>query len=193
MARRHARKRETITLDTISDFGPSVSRDRSGVLVSVGPAQVVMEDREDIAFDLNKEGRRPVVRGARRSDALFNLLKDDAITKHQYEAGNRFLDDLSRAQGSTSASFTNVVVSGGTSDGLTESQRQAIRAIERIKLMLGLNRSGVFWWVILDNRTPASYDTEHRMRHGTGVKWLKDDLDRLDEYYNPAGRGPERR
>lgn len=187
---RLSKRRDAMHMDTVADYGPSVRRDRDGKLVSTGPASVIMEDRDDISARLNKEARRPVVRGARRWCTLDALEKDGVLDKRQVAAANRFLDDLSRAQGGSQASFLAIVVSGGAGMGvLSDEQRKAIRRIMRVRLMLGLNPDTVTWWVVLDNRTPADFDTHFELMHGTGAKWLKAALTALDEHYNGKARG----
>lgn len=186
------RRKESLVLDTVTDYGPSVTRDREGRLVSSGPGMVVMGNEEDIDVVLNSKARRPVIRVARRWDALRSLLKnvdgiltDDVITVPGYLAAERFLDDLSRAQGSSAASFTQIVVSGGGGrDAYTEGQRRAIQAVMKVRLMLGLNPDTVTWWVVLENKTPADFDAAFRLRHGTGAGWLRAALIALDEHYN---------
>lgn len=188
-----SKHKETLTLDHVADYGPSVRRDREGKFVSSGPGVVTMEDREDISATLNREARRPLVRGARRWDALRSLVKvnrdgkieDDVITAHGYAAAIRFLDDCSRAQGGSQASFLAIVVSGGSGlTGPSDDQQKALRAIMRVRLMLGLNPDTVFWQVVLENRTPDDFDTRFGLKHGTGAKWLKAALTALDEHYN---------
>lgn len=174
-----------------ADFGPSVSR-KAGRLLSEGPAEVVFEDREDITYDLNSAARRPIVRGARRRDVLGDLARCNAITDRQHKAANRFLDELSRAQGGSAASFTQIVVSGGTKVGITHVQREALQDIERVTRMLGMACNTVFWWVVLQNKSPNEYDTLHRQRHGTSLVWLCQSLDSLDVHYYPPSRGRER-
>lgn len=179
-----SKHKETLTLDHVADYGPSVRRDRDGKLVSSGPGAVIMEDREDISVTLNREARRPVVRGARRWSTIDALLKDGVLDKYQRAAANRFLDDCSRAQGGSQASFLAIVVSGGSSlTGPSDDQQKALRAIMRVRLMLGLNPDTVFWWVVLENRTPSDFEERFGLKHGTGAKWLKAALTALDEHY----------
>ncbi len=151
-----------------------------------------MEDREDIDHDLNSAARRPIVRGARRRDCLGNLLSGNSITDRQYKAANRFLDDLSRAQGGSAASFTQIVVSGGDKIGITEVQQKALREIERVTHLLNQRADTVFFWVVLDNKSPSEYDTLSGQRHGTAMTWLCESLDSLDAHYYPPSRGRER-
>jgi len=186
--RRHA---AAATIDAHSDYGPSVTRNRDGHLVSNGAGLVVLEDREDISHDLNSAARRPVVRGARRWDAMSALEADGVITHRQHEASNRWLDDLSRACGGSHASFLSVFVSGGEKTGLTEGQRKAMKACRRVALAFNLTaescRSSVLWRVVIDNQTPADWAKSQHVDQSTlPYDWLRRDLDRLDELYNPV-------
>jgi hypothetical protein len=120
-------------------------------------------------------------------------MDDGTLTKRQGDAARHFLDDLSRASGGSSASFMSAMSGGGggSRDGMTELQGRAIRAVWKVRLMLGLSPDTVFWWVIIQNQSLNSYDARHRLRHGTGAGWLRTALDALDEHYNPAGRGKD--
>ena len=176
----------------MTDFGPSVRTRTDGRLISRGPGAVTLEDRPDLDREPDRSGNRPVVRGARRRCALDGLFGDNAITKRQLDAANRFLDDLCRAQGSSQSSI-GALLTGGVSgsagrDAFTEGQRGAIRRVQKVRLMLGLSRETVTWWVVIENRTPRQYDDAHSLRHGTGVQWLCMALDALDVHYNPPGR-----
>lgn len=183
-----ARTRKVIALDAHADYGPSITLGSDGRMHSAGPGAVDLEDRSaDPANDRGKV-RGPVVRGARRRMALRNLWLDDAITKPMFDAANRFLDDCSLASGGSSASFLSMAMHGGTRDGMPEAQARAIRRVTVVRLMLGLNRDTVFWWVVIDNRTPKEFAETHRLRHATAYGWLRAALTALDEHYNPPGR-----
>lgn len=175
-------------MDAVTDYGPSVHRDREGKLISTGAGAVVMEDREDISVRLNRQARRPVVRGARRWSTLGALLNDGVIDGHQHAAACRFLDDCSKAQGSSQASFLAIVVSGGAGRvGLTKAQQAALRAVMRVRLLLGLHPDTVFWWVVLDNKTPRDFAEHFGKRPATAYELFKKALIQLDEHYQHMG------
>lgn len=179
----------------MTDLGPSIRQRNDGRLVSRGPGVVVLEDRPDLDKDPDRSGNRPVVRGARRWCVLNDLAKGDRITKRQVDAANRFLDDLCTAVGGSSSSIAGLLaggVSGGEREALSERQRRSIRTVQKVRLMLGLNADTVFWWVIIGNRSPADYETQHRLEHGLGLRWLRLALDALDQHYNPPGRATAR-
>lgn len=193
MARTAARRRQAATLDAYHDFGPSVSRNRDGHWVSSGPGTCVLEDREDIDHSLNSAARRPVVRGARRWDAMSALLADGVVTSRQHAASNRWLDDLSRATGGSHASFLNEMVSGNERAGLTDGQRKAMKVCRRIALMFNLTvqstQQSLLWRVVIDNWSPADWAKKYQIDQSTTpYVWLRKDLDRLDELYNPVAR-----
>lgn len=115
------------------------------------------------------------------------LLSREAITKRQFDAAERFLDDMSRAAGGSPASFLSAGGGGyGSREGVTDVQSRAIRAVNRVRLMLGLSPETVTWWVVLDNKAPSEFDRAHRLRNGTGVVWLRSALDALDGHYGGA-------
>lgn len=195
-----ARRKEAATVETVSDYGASIGRDRDGRLVSSGPAQVMLEDAEDIDYELNKNARRPLVRRARRWCVLRGMLKtgkdgallDGSITVRQYDAANRFLGDCSRAQGGSQASFLNLVVSGSAGrDAFTEDQRIAMRKVMEVRHLLGLNSGTIFWWVVLENKSPREYAAWKKIRWSTAYTMLKDSLSAVDAYYYPPASGRE--
>lgn len=178
----------------MTDLGPSIRQRSDGRLVSRGPGAVTLEDRPDLDRAPDRSGNRPIVRGARRWCVLNDLAAGERITKRQHDAANRFLDDLCTAVGGSTSSIAGLLmggVSGGEREHLSERQRRAIRAVSRVRLMLGLNADTVFWWVIIGNRPAADYETQHRLEHGLGLRWLRIALDALDLHYNPAGKGRE--
>ena len=184
MPARQRRKEPDLILETVTDYGPSVSYDRDGHLISSGPGAVVLEDREDISVTINSKAQRPVVRGARRWDALRGLLKDEVIDAAMFSAANRFLSDLSRAQGGSQASFLAIVVSGGAGMlGVTESQRRALQRVMAVRQRLRLTPQTVFWWVVLENRTPREWAEHRKIRVSRSYDYLRDSLTDLDDYY----------
>lgn len=185
-----ARKRPTNLDGNLIDYGPSVSRGRRGELISAGPGAVVLEDREDPDAPVNRLGNRAVTRGARRWDCLGAMLKDGAITQRQFSAGQRLLDDMSRAVGGSKASFLAVMRAiGHTPDGISERQCRALRQIERVRLAVNLSPDiSILWWVVIDNKTVPQFAEHHHIRASAPYRWLTNSLDMLDEFYNPSGR-----
>jgi hypothetical protein len=154
---------------------------RQGRLESRGAGAAVLEDRAD-----PDPAIKALVRGARRWSVLDDLYRSDLVSKRQFDAANRFLDDLSRASAGTACSWALLLTArGGGYQGATESQRRAIRAVQRVRLMLGISRDTVLWWVLLDNRPPREFEDAHGLGHiGLALLWLRHALDGLDEYYH---------
>jgi hypothetical protein len=172
-----------------SDFGPSVRLRRDGRLISRGPGEVVIEDRDISGASLNPARRNAaqVVRGARRRDALAELKSRGTITKAQHDAGIQFLDDCSLALGPSAVSnMSGIVVQGSSREDLPERQRKAIGRVRRTIAELGLNTDTVLWWVLFRSASLAEYETAYGLKHGTASTWIKAALTALAEHYNPA-------
>lgn len=161
------------------DLGPSLSRDAKGrVRRWGGAADVVIETRTD-----PDHPNRAPIRAARRRDALSDLLARGSINKRQADAGNRFLDDLCVAAGSSQAGFLGLPGAGVRRDTLPEKQVRAITRVHAVRNRMGLNDRTVFWWVVMDNRGVREWEDRFGQR-GQGMAMLGDALDDLDDFYN---------
>ncbi len=181
------RRRDTLpALESLADLGTGFERRGGRVIVRDELAAGQGVALADVP-DIDRTDKRATVRVARTWSVLDDLHANGDLTKRQFDAANRFLDDLSRATGGTSCSWALMLAGRGNYEGLSEMQRRAIRAVQRVRLMLGLNRDTVFWWVVLDNRTPSDFENEYRLgHHGIGLQWLRLALDAVDEHYNGA-------
>ena len=173
--------------ETASDFGPCVRRGRDGRMTYMGAAEVILETREDIDRAADRNGNRPVVRGARRYTTLRELLTRGVITKRHHDAATRFLDALSWATGGSGGSFLGegIRVAPGSRTAMPERQLRAITEVRRVMVQMGLNTDTVFWWVIVGNKSTAEFDRRFRIRAGTGATWLRASLEQLDALYHP--------
>jgi hypothetical protein len=153
----------------------------------VGAAEIILETREDIDKKPDYYGNRPVVRGARRSTSLGDMLARRVINKRQHDAATRFLDALSLATGGSGGStLDGVRTAPGARTAMPERQLNAITEVRRVMNRLGLHSDTVFWWVVVGNKTPTLFDREFRIREGTGADWLRASLDQLDGLYHPG-------
>jgi hypothetical protein len=156
-------------------------------MVYVGAPEIILEDREDIAREPDRRGNRPVVRGARRSTTLGEMLARGVITKPMHDAATRFLDALSLATGGSGSCLGDGIrVAPGSRTAMPERQLKAITDVRRVMNRLGLNSDTVFWWVVVGNKSPTEFDRRFRIREGTGANWLRASLDQLDTLYHPG-------
>lgn len=181
---RSARGRASRVDATTSDFGPCVVRGADGRLEYRGAPEIILENRPDLDRPVDRHGNRPVVRGARRSTTLGEMLGRGVINKSMHDAGSRFLDALSVAGGSTASSLAEALkVAPGSRTGVSDRQLDAIREVRRVMVHLGLNSDTVMWWVVVGNRSTAEFDRTFRLREGTGADWLRASLAQLDAMY----------
>lgn len=174
--------------DMLSDFGPGVTKLKDGRMRYSGAAEVILEVREDIDRNPDRQGNRPVVRGARRRTSLGDMLARRVITKRHHDAATRFLDALSWATGGTGSCLGDGIrVAPGSRAALPERQLEAISEVRRVMARLGLNTDTVLWWVLVGDKTPTEFDKRFRIREGTGADWLRASLEQLDDFYH-AGR-----
>jgi hypothetical protein len=153
----------------------------------VGAAEIILEIREDIDREPDRRGNRPVVRGARRSTSLGEMLVRKVVTKRQHDAAVRFLDALSLATGGSGSCLGDGIrVAPGARTAMPERQLNAITDVRRVMNRLGLNSDTVFWWVVVGNKSPTEFDRRFRIREGTGADWLRASLDQLDDLYHPG-------
>lgn len=179
------KRKATIQLDPIADYGPSVKRGKDGRLQFFGAADVILEDRPDPTITERKQ----LVRGARRSTTLAEMFNRNVITKPMHDAAVRFLDDLSWATGGSGCGMgEGIRVAPGSRDAMPERQMNAIGRVRRVMTLLGLNSDTVLWWVVVSNRSCSAFDERFRLREGTAAHWLRASLQALDNHYNPPGR-----
>lgn len=153
----------------------------------VGAPEIILEIREDIDREPDRRGNRPVVRGARRSTTLGEMLSRKVVTKRQHDAAVRFLDTLSLATGGSGSGLGDGIrVAPGARTAMPERQLNAITDVRRVMNRLGLNSDTVFWWVVVGNKSPTEFDKRFQIREGTGADWLRVSLDQLDALYHPA-------
>lgn len=166
-----------------ADFGPSVVRGKDGRLTYQGAANVIIEYRPDPAIT----GREQLIMAARRKNPLAGLLSHNVITKPMFDAANRLLDEMSIATGGSGGStWTGIRVAPGSRDTMTERQLTAIRRVNQVVSLLGLNSDTVLWWCLFrEDGTPSSFDKRFRLRNGTGADWLRRSLQALDNHFNP--------
>jgi hypothetical protein len=156
-------------------------------MVYVGAPEIILEDREDIEREPDRRGNRPVVRGARRSTTLGEMLVRGVITKRMHDAAVRFLDALSLATGGSGSCLGDGIrVAPGSRTAMPERQLHAITEVRRVMNHLGLNSDTVLWWVVIGNKSTAEFDRRFRIREGTGANWLRASLDQLDALYHPS-------
>lgn len=157
-------------------------------MVYVGAPEIILENREDIDRDPDRRGNRPLVRGARRSTTLGEMLTRGVITKPMHDAAVRFLDALSLASGGSGASCLGegIRVAPGSRTAMPERQLHAITEVRRVMNHLGINSDTVLWWVVVGNKSTAEFDRRFQIREGTGATWLRASLDQLDTLYHPG-------
>lgn len=174
--------------DPVSDFGPCVLRGKDGRMSYVGAPEIILENREDIDREPDRRGNRPIVRGARRSTTLGEMLARGVITKRMHDAATRFLDALSMATGGSGGSFLGegIRVAPGSRTAMPERQLRAITEVRRVLNRLGIHSDTVMWWVVVGNKSTAEFDRRFRLREGTGADWLRASLDQLDSLYHPG-------
>lgn len=171
--------RRPTLIDPVLSFdpGPSMRQKPDGTLVSTGPGEVVLEDRTE-------PGKDTRIRAARRANVLDDLHARSIITRRQYNAAIRFLDDCSLASGGGMvANLLAVRSPPGPRAGLPETQTDAITRVNQVIHLLGLNAGTVFCWVIFDDRRLGEYDAEKTQREGTAARMFRDALTALDEHY----------
>lgn len=145
---------------------------------------MVVEDRPD-----PDPSRRTPVRGARRRDALHDLKAQGAITKRQFDATWRFIDDCSLASGGgLTANWLASPSGNGPRAGLPEAQVAAITRVREVFHLLGLNTGTVFLRVILDDWALSRCDAVDRVRNGTSARLLCEAMDALDDHYHRGAR-----
>ena len=117
-------KQETPMLDPVTDLGPSMAPARDGRMRNWGgAAEVLVEDRPDPSIT----DRTQLVRGARRRNVLDDLHSRGTISKRQYVAATRLLDDCSRASGGGLVANLFGARSDGAAGGAGLKQTPAIR------------------------------------------------------------------
>jgi hypothetical protein len=194
------RKRTAITRTTeaiVADLGPGITRDARGrpesgfavetiqagkpkTIIHPGAAAVTVENRPDPSIP----DRNVLVRGARRRLVLRDMLDHGTITKRHHDAATRFVDDLSMASGPSGVgNLSGVRTAPGSRDGMSPAQAAAIRAVQQVVHLLGLNRDTVFWWVVVDNGSLRGYEERYQRQHGTARRWLTEALAALDRHY----------
>jgi hypothetical protein len=179
--------RPTTAGEMTSDFGPCVLRGKDGTMTYVGAPEIILENREDIDRAPDRRGNRPVVRGARRSTSLGQMLARKVVTKRQHDAAVRFLDALSLATGGSGSTLGDGIrVAPGARTAMPERQLNAITEVRRVMTHLGINSDTVLWWVVVGNKTPTAFDRQFRIREGTGADWLRASLEQLDALYHPG-------
>jgi hypothetical protein len=162
------------------DYGPSVTHDEDGRLLSQGAGRVVLEDRPD------PNNPQRLIRGAKRYSVIHGLYARGRINRHQYQAAMRFVDDMAIAVGQSPAdSLSRLGRCRGSGERSDPSQRvlDALTRVRRVVELLQLRRDGVFWWVVVWNGGVRQYDERYGLRFGTAAKWLRDALDALDRHY----------
>lgn len=171
-------KRRANVAPAYIDLGPGLVRDGKGrPRPWGGAADVEVVERVD-----PDHPNRAAVKGARRRNAIASLLAAASITKAQADAADRFLDDLSIAQGSSQAGFLGIPAAGSRAD-YPDRQLAAIRRVYAIRGALGLNDGTVLWWVVLGNRSVRAWEDRFGHRHGHGLVLLCDALDGLADWY----------
>lgn len=168
-----------------SDFGPSVTLQRDGRLISRGPARVILEDREDLDREPNRSGQRPVVRGARRHTVILEMYGRGAITKTMLAAATRFVDDLALAAGASSRDPVPSVPMAAWQRTPHQRQLDATSRVRRIMSALRITPEVPFWWVVVLDRPLRDY---RGVRYDKAHGWLVSDLEALDRSYNPPAR-----
>lgn len=168
-----------------SDFGPSVTIERSGKLVSRGPARVILEDREDLGRDPDRSGRRPVVRGARRHTVLLDLYGRAVITKVMFAAAMRFIDDLALAAGVSSRDPLPSITASPWQREPHQRQIDAQSRVRRVMSALQITDDGPFWHVVVLDRPLRDY---RGCRYQAAHAKLVLDLEALDRAYHPPAR-----
>lgn len=188
MEKRLAKRTKQTEFPAVLSFdpGPSMRQRRDGTLISRGPGEVTLEDREDLEGRPNARGDLPIIRAARRRDALLELFRGETIDKRQFVAASRYLDDCSIANaGGGTANLSGA--GGGSSDGMAQVMQRRIDANGRCRDALkAMGPSGgvVFHWVVFTNKSLASWDASKKQRHGAAASMLKAALICLDDFYN---------
>jgi hypothetical protein len=180
-SKRKRRSAPSFNAEPGADFGPALRPDKAGRLVTWGgAAMVAIESRDDPAIS----GRRRIVRGARRSDALAMLEARRVITKRMRDAAERFLDDCSIACGGSACDSIGMPSYSGLRSGLPERQVKAITRVNQVRLLLHSNRGAVFWLVLFENVSLRDFETARRLRHGEAAVLLRASLAALDAHYH---------
>lgn len=157
-----ARRRTAVT--DHNDYGPGLRRNAAGRIVAVrNAADSVIEDRDDTTI----AGRKVTVRGARRRNAMLELLLRGTIEKHQWQASERFLDDLSLAGGSTPGQrLDGIRTPLQPSTGPAERQVAAIGRVNAAVRVIGGGTTSPFWHVAFMNGALRDYERRHHLRNG---------------------------
>jgi len=168
------------------DYGPALTRDARGNLVSWrGAALVDVDTRPD-----GDHPTREVV-GARRRDGLIDLYTRGSLDRAQFAAFARFRDDLSRADGARAHDDDSGVRAAfsAASYGPGDAQLDASARVAGAWQAMGLIAAGVVSWVVVSAGSVRDYETCKRQRNGSGAAMLRAAADRLIAYYD---RRPER-
>lgn len=177
-----SRKRQPkgIAAEGGADFGPSLRKGRDGRLRTWGGAvEIEVESRDDPTV----VDHRQIVRGARRRNGLAELVSRRTITKRMLDAAEQFLDDCSIASGASASGITGLPAVHGSYNGFPDRQLNAIRRVNTVRLLLGLNSTTVFWWVVFDNRGIREWEERHKEQAGVGSELLRSALEALDAHY----------
>lgn len=182
-------RRAPPVLDPIADYGPALTRLPDGSFEATAAGTVVLEDRPDP----DHTGRTRLVRGARRDATIDRLYRTGSLTKPLYDAAQRLLDDCSLASGTRTTTDLLSAGGGGAPGGPTEAQVRALTRVRDVFEAIPINRDSALWWCLFWQpiASMAAYDAHHRVRSGTGSKRLKDDLGKLDTWYNPPRKATE--
>lgn len=159
-----------------------VGRDASGYHhgSDLGPG-ILLARRDRITESVAEPGRPGrSIRRTRRQDVLLDLRRDGQITTQQWDAGESFR---------LLAERTAVrIAGGGTGEGgrlaLWQRNREprraeAAMAVDRTLRRLGHPMNSVIVWLVLANGSPRAWESANRLRHGAGVFWLREALNRL--------------
>lgn len=163
------------------DYGPAVVRGPDGSIRPwPGAAAIVLEDRVD------PDAITRDVRAARRRDGLRDLLSRKSITVQQWDAAERFRNDLATAAGArVIAEKAGVRVAfDATRYGPTEYQIDAQARVRAAWRHVGLIASGVVSWVVVSGGSVGDYDAATRRRGRSGTAMLIGALNRLAAYYD---------
>lgn len=181
MARRRHSNVATFKAEAGADLGPSLRLRADGRYVHWGgAARVEIETRDDPEV----VDRRRAVRGARRRDALADLVARRVITKRMSDAAEQFLEDCSIASGGTSADSVGMPSVAGPSAGLPERQLNAIIRIRAVRRLFNLEPGTIFYWCVFENRALGDFEAQHRLRNGFAAGLLREVLDALDDHYH---------
>ena len=150
-----------------------------GPLQAILRGEVLREDRPDI------EAPNRQLSGARRRDYLREMKARHVITAAEWEAVERFRDDLAIASGSGhGVTIETAGIRGTPGYGPTERQVDAVTRVRAAFEGVGLLLAPMLLWCIVAGVSGREYARMRRVPRGRALVMLHDTLEKLAAVYD---------